>query len=204
MGWSVAFACASVGEPGKAFRPGLVSDDQATADLAHRLYPAATLVEAGDTVLDFALWPYDDELFIGSYHEALVVCDRRLFCLDEDARRVADTVAAVLPGANCGVLVLHSMVAACWFRWYEQGRMLRDLLVTADDGVVVDQGERLPAEKPYWAAIDAGAGDVPLPFDQEDLGLDLAEAYMFGQGIAQRGGNGFLPLELTLRRFKLA
>lgn len=203
MGWSVALACASVGEPGQAFRPGLTSDAAAAAGLARRLYPAATLVEAGDTVLDFAIWPYDDELFAGWYEQAVIVCDRRLFCLDEDARRVADTVAAIMPGADCGVLVLHSVVSACWFRRYEQGRLVRDLFVTAEDGIVVDQGERLPAEKPYWAAIDAGAGDVPLPFDQEELGLDLAEAYLFGQGIAQRSTTGFLPLELPLRRFKL-
>jgi hypothetical protein len=205
MGWSVALACASVGEPGQVFRPDLRSDVRAAGEFARRLYPAATLVESGDTVLDFALWPYEDEVFVGHYDDqALIVCDRRLFCLDDDARRVADTVAGVLPGACCGVLVLHSVVSACWFRKYESGRLVRDLFVTADDGIVVDQGERLPAEKPYWTAIDAGVGDVPLPFDQEDLGLDLAEAYLFGQGIAQRGATGFLPLELPLRRFKLS
>jgi hypothetical protein len=185
------------------FRPGLTSDAAAAARLTRRLYPAATLVEAGDTVLDFAIWPYDGELFAGWYEQAVIVCDRRLFCLDEDARRVADTVATVMPGADCGVLVLHSVVSACWFRRYEQGRLVRDLFVTAEDGIVVDQGERLPAEKPYWAAIDAEAGDVPLPFDPEELGLDLAEAYLFGQGIAERSTTGFLPLELPLRRFKL-
>jgi hypothetical protein len=204
MAWSVALACASAGEPAEVFRPGLVPDPDAAARIARGLYPADTLTETGDTVLDFALWPYEDELFVGAFERALLLCDRRLFCLDDDARRVADTVAAVLPGACCGVLVLHSVVSACWFRKYESGRLVRDLFVTADDGIVVDQGERLPAEKPYWTAIDAGVGDVPLPFDQEDLGLDLAEAYLFGQGIAQRGATGFLPLELPLRRFKLS
>lgn len=203
MAWSVALACASVGEPGRAFGPGLESDSEAAADLVRRLYPAATLEEAGDTMLDFGLWPYDHELFVGSYPGALILCDRRLFCLDEDARRLADTVAAAVPGANCGVLVLHSVVAGCWFRWYERGELLRDVYVTADDGVVVDLGERLPAEKPYWAAIDGGTGDVPLPFDQEDFGLDLARECMFGQGLAEVRGDGLLPLELPVRRFKL-
>ena len=203
MAWSVALACASVGEPGRAFRPGIESDSVAAADLVKRLYPAATLEEAGDTVLDFALWPYDHELFVGSYPEALIVCDRRLFCLDEDARRLADTVAAALPGASCGVLVLHTVVSGCWFRWYEEGRLLRDVYLTAEDGIVVDQGERLTAEKPYWTGIDGGGSDVPLPFDQEDFGLDLAREYMFGQGLAEVRGDGFLPLELPVRRFKL-
>jgi hypothetical protein len=203
MGWSVALACASVGEPGQAFGPGLSSDPRAAAELARGLYPAATVVETGDTVLDFALWPYEDELFIGSYQDALIVCDRRLFCLDEDARRVADTVARVLPGARCGVLVLNSVISGCWFRWYEGGLMLREVFVTAEDGVVVDQGERLPAEQPFWAEIDSATGDVPLPFDQEEFGLALVQAHMFGCGLAERGDDGFLPLELPLRRFKL-
>lgn len=203
MGWSVALACASVGEPAEIFRPGLRSDARAAAELARGLYPATTLVETGDTMLDFAMWPYDDEVFVGAYDGALIVCDRRLFCLDDDARRVADTVAAVLPGARCGVLVLHSVAPGCWFRWYEGGRLLRDVFVTAEDGVVVDQGERLPVEQPYWTAIDSGAGDVPLPFDHEDFGLALAHSLLFGRGIAERGDDGFLPLELPLRRFRL-
>jgi hypothetical protein len=205
MGWSIALACAIAGEPAGVFRPGLAPDPdpEAAASLARGLYPAATLTETGDTVLDFALWPYEDELFVGAYEGALLVCDRRLFCMDEDARRIADSVAAALPGARCGVLVLHSVVSGCWFRWYEAGVLRRDVFVTAEDGVVVDQGGRLPAEQPFWKAIDAGAADVPLPFDQEAFGLELAESCMFGRGIADRGDDGFLPLELPLRRFKL-
>jgi len=203
MGWSVALACASVGEPVEVFQPGLKPDPEAAANLAHGLYPAATLVETGDTVLDFALWPYEDELFVGVYDRALLLCDRRLFCLDEDARRIADTAAAALPGASCGVLVLHSVISGCWFRWYEAGELLRDVFVTAEDGVVVDQGTRLPAEEPFWKGIDEGAPDVPLPFDTEEFGLALAASCMFGRGIAERGEDGFLPMELPLRRFKL-
>ncbi|KAB2341072.1 DUF6928 family protein [Actinomadura rudentiformis] len=203
MGWSVALACASEGEPGKVFRPGLVADPEAAASMARGLYPAASLVETGDTVLDFALWPYEDELFVGVFDRALLLCDRRLFCLDDDARRIADTAAAALPGANCGVLVLHSVISGCWFRWYEAGELRRDVFVTAEDGVVLDQGPRLPAERPFWKAIDEGADDVPLPFDPEQFGLALAERHMFGRHLAERGPDGFLPMELPLRRFKL-
>lgn len=203
MAWSVALACASAGDPADVFRPGMSSDRAAAAAVAHGLYPAVNLVETGDTVLDFALWPYEDELFVGAYDSALLVCDRRLFCLDDDARRIADTVAAALPGARCGVLVLHSVISGCWFRWYENGRLTRDVFVTAEDGVVVDQGRRLPVEQAFWKAIDAGTEDVPLPFDPEAFGLELAQSCMFGRGIADRGEDGFLPLELPLRRFKL-
>ncbi|GAB3657083.1 hypothetical protein GCM10027589_16940 [Actinocorallia lasiicapitis] len=202
MGWSVALACASSGEPGRIFRPGLVLDAPAALDLARRLYPAAMVEETGDTVLDFALWPYQDEVFIGAYPDALVVCDRRLFCLDDEARHVADSIAAALPDADCGVLVLHTMVGGCWFRWYSRGVLKRDVYVTAEDGVVVDQGERLDVELPYWKPIDGGAPDVPLPFDQEQFGLDLARQ-LFGRDLADRGEDGFLPLELPLRRFRL-
>jgi uncharacterized protein DUF6928 len=204
MVWSVALACASVGEPTDVFRPGMIADPAAAATLARGLYPAANVIETGDTMLDFALWPYEDELFVGAYPDALLVCDRRLFGLDEDARRIADTVAGALPGSRCGVLVLHSVISGCWFRWYSGGTLRRDVFVTAEDGVVVDQGERLAVEQPYWKAIDSGVEDVPLPFDQEAFGLELAQALMFGRGIADRGTDGFLPLELPLRRFKLA
>jgi uncharacterized protein DUF6928 len=204
MGWSVALACASLGEPEDAFRQGLAPDPDAAADLARRLYPRVSVVETGDTVLDFALWPYEDELFVGAYGHALIVCDRRLFCVDDEARTLADEIAKALPGASCGVLVLHSVVSGCWFRWYERNRPQRDVFVTAEDGVVVDLGDRLPAEAPFWKRIDDGAEDVPLPFDYEEYGLALARAHLFGRGIAERGDDGFLALELPLRRFKLA
>jgi hypothetical protein len=203
MAWSVALACASTGEPGQVFKPGLTFDAEKALGLARRLYPTAKPVETGATVLDFALWPYEDELFIGAYEQALVVCDRRLFQVGEEARRVADTIASVLPDAQCGVLVLHSMVSGAWFRWYDKGHLRRDIYVTAEDGVVVDQGERLPAEAPFWKDIDAGADDVPLPFDQEEFGLEMARSYLFGRDLADRGEDGFLPLELPLVRFRL-
>jgi hypothetical protein len=204
MGWSVALACSSVGEPGQAFRPGLVQDPEAAAALARRLYPRSSVVETGDTILDFALWPYEDELFVGAYGDALAVCDRRLFGIDDQARTLADEIAGALPGGSCGVLVLHSVVSGCWFRSYEDNRPRRDVFVTADDGVVVDLGDRLPAEAPFWAGIDGGADDVPLPFDYEEYGMTLAREYLFGRGISERGADGFLALELPLRRFKLA
>lgn len=204
MGWSVALACASVGDAGKAFRQGLTPDPDAAAGLARRLYPGASIVETGDTVLDFALWPYEDELFVGAYGHALIVCDRRLFCVDDQARTLADDIARALPGASCGVLVLHSVVSGCWFRWYDDNRPQRDVFVTAEDGVVVDLGDRLEAEAPFWAEIDEGREDVPLPFDYEEYGLALAREHLFGRDLALRGEDGFLPLELPLRRFKLS
>jgi hypothetical protein len=97
MGWSVALACASIDEPVNAFRQGLVPDPDAAADLARRLYPDSSVVESGDTTLDFALWPYEDELFVGAYGAALIVCDRRLFGVDDEARTLADQIARALP-----------------------------------------------------------------------------------------------------------
>jgi hypothetical protein len=203
MGWSVALACAIVGPPEEIFRPGLRVDPGAADDIARRLHPAAGVDAAGETVLDFALWPFEDELFVGVYGSALIVCDRRLFNVDDNARLLADSIASVLPGSRCGVLVLHTVVAGCWFRWYEAGTLRRDVLVTADDGVVIDQGIRLAAEGPFWTDIDQGADDLPLPFDQEEFGLELARAQMFGRRLTDRGTDGFLPLELPLRRFRL-
>jgi hypothetical protein len=203
MGWSVALACSRVDGASQAFGPGLVPDPDRAVALARRLYPEHSVTETGDTVLDFALWPYEDELFVGAYGDALVVCDRRLFCVDDRARRLADEIARAVPGGSCGVLVLHSVVSGCWFRWYSGDRARRDVYVTAEDGVVVDLGERLPAEAPFWKAIDDGASDVPLPFDYEEYGMALAREHLFGRDIAERGVDGFLPLELPLRRFKL-
>jgi hypothetical protein len=204
MGWSVALACASLGEAGEAFGQGLTPDPDAAAGLARRLYPDNAVVETGDTVLDFAMWPYEDELFVGAYGRALVVCDRRLYCVDDQARSLADEIAKALPGASCGVLVLHSVVSGCWFRWYERNVQRRDVFLTAEDGVVVNLGDPLEAEAPFWAEIENGGGDdVPLPFDYEEYGLALARAHLFGRDIAERGPDGFLPLELPLRRFKL-
>ncbi|GAA0950867.1 DUF6928 family protein [Actinocorallia libanotica] len=203
MGLSAAFACASIGAPERIFRSGLENDEGAALELARRLYPAAAVQDAGSTVLDFALWPYADELFIGVYDGALLVCDRRLCGLDEGARGVADALASVLPGSGCGVLVLHNEARGCWFRRYEAGTLIRDVYLTAEDGVVVDQGEPVAAETPYWKAIEDGGADVPLPFDPEAYGLALA-AGLFGHDLALRGGDGFLPLELPVRRFRLA
>ncbi|WP_026314166.1 DUF6928 family protein [Actinomadura flavalba] len=202
MAWSVALACATTGDPAEVFGTGVRTDHGAAARFVRALYPPGAVTEAGDTVLDFALWPYADEVFAGAFDGAVLLCDRGLFRLDEDARRLADNVAAALPGAHCGVLVLHPVVSGCWFRWYESGRLRRDVFVTAQDGVVVDQGDRLPAERPFWKALDAGEPDVPLPFSPEEYGLALSRC-MFGRGLAERGADGSLLLELPLRRFKL-
>lgn len=203
MGWSIALACAIAGPPEEVFTPGLRTDPDVAADIARRLHPAAGVIETGDTILDFALWPYDDELFVGAYGDALIVCDRRLFSVDDDARLLADSIASVLPDSRCGVLVLHPVISGCWFRWYDRGVLQRDVFVTAEDGVVVDQGSRLAAEQPFWSEIDRGAADLPLPFDHESFGLELARHQMFGRALTDRGADGFLPLELPLRRFKL-
>ncbi|WP_019634467.1 DUF6928 family protein [Actinomadura atramentaria] len=208
MGWSVSLACCRSADPAAVFRPGVTADPRAAASFARGLHPAATLTETGDTVLDFALNPYGDEMFVGAYGGdgggAVLLCDRRLFGLDDDARHIVDRAAAALPDAVCGVLVLESVASVCWFRWYESGELRRDVFVSAEDGVVVDVGDRLPAEEPFWRALDEGAPDVPLPFDQEDFGLALAASCLFGRGLAERGADGFLPLELPVRRFKLS
>ena len=194
MGWSVALACASIGDPVHAFCNGLSPDPDAAAALARRLYPDAVVVERGDTVLDFALWPYEDELFVGVYGRALVVCDRRLFGVDDDARRLADQIAGALPGATCGVLVLHSVMSGCWFRWYEHNRLLRDVFVTAEDGVVVASPQpvapgRLVVAPPdrqlrdrthrrrHDGAVAHGGSehDVPTPIERVDQRLQAGK-----------------------------
>src|SRR5256885_16253531 len=89
MVWSVALACVTVEEPGAAFRRGLQPEPGAAADLARRLYPGTRVTEIADTVLDFALWPFEDELFVGAYGQALTAWDRRRLAVDAGAAALA-------------------------------------------------------------------------------------------------------------------
>jgi hypothetical protein len=70
---------------------------------------------------------------------------------------------------------MHSVVD--WFAYaqWENGRLLRSLSLSPDNGILEDIGARLPFEEPYWSGRHQVTGGVeeeeyPFPFHPLELG----------------------------------
>jgi len=72
---------------------------------------------------------------------------------------------------------MHSVVDWFAFAQWFNGKLVRSLSLSPDNGIREDIGQRLPFEEPVWSgqnpvAVDDGDDDYPLPFHP----LELREA----------------------------
>jgi hypothetical protein len=85
---------------------------------------------------------------------------------------------------------LHAITVVDWFAYAvrQDGRLVRSLSLSPDDGVIEDIGPRLPFEEPYWsgqhAAVDPEEEPEGYPFPFHPL--DLGEAALRGSSSAIR------------------
>ncbi len=56
---------------------------------------------------------------------------------------------------------MHSVVDWLAFAVWEDGRLVRSLSLSSDDGVMEDVGDPMPFEAAYWG------GEYPVPHDPE-------------------------------------
>jgi len=186
-----------------AARPAL--DREASATLAAKLFPGEQL----EPLADADLWstsPPDAELTVGCFPGVALIAARE-FGIDYPSKLPTRFLDPSL-GSVVHLHAMHSVTDWCAFAVWENGKLLRSLSVSPDNGAMEDLGTRFEFEQPYWAGQHpAGdseeAEDYPLPFHP----LELSEAALLGFfGFEYEGTEGSSPLvtpeEIPLLRFK--
>jgi hypothetical protein len=70
---------------------------------------------------------------------------------------------------------MHSVVDWFAFAKWMNGKLVRSLSLSPDDGILEDMGQRLAFEEPFWSGKnpvtnDDGDDECPLPFHPLELG----------------------------------
>jgi hypothetical protein len=142
-------------------------DRERTTALARSLFPRETLTPLEDVDL-YHTAPEDDILVIGCFPGVSIIAAIE-FGLDYPSKLPQRFIDA----GGRGAITLHAMHSVVdWFAYafWENGRLVRALSLSPDNGIIEDIGARLPFEEPYWS------GEHPV-FDPED-GED-EDAYPF-------------------------
>jgi len=168
--WMIVFADSNAREA-LAAKPQL--DREATQKLANTLFPGEKLEPIGDGDLSDTC-PPDDELYIGCFPGVSVVAAEE-FGIDYPSKLPQRFIAA----GGSGTVTLHAMHSVVdWFAYatWANGKLVRSLSLSPDNGIMEDIGSRLPFEEPYWSgehpAIDSDEEEhaYPFPFHPLDLG----------------------------------
>jgi hypothetical protein len=181
--WMLVYANANVRD---ALQPGAKLDRDATLKLAQDLFPNEKLEPIGAGDLSYTC-PPDDELHIGCFPGVSVVAAKE-FGIDRPSRLPQPFIAA----GGSGTVYLHAMHSVVdWFAYakWANGRLVRSLSLSPDDGILEDIGERLAFEEPYWAGghpvwdddeeLEEEDEGYPFPFHPLDLG-EAALKELFG------------------------
>lgn len=153
-------------------------DREASAAMARRLLPKHALTEVADGDLSF-LDPGDDQLLVGCYPGLSVVALAELGV--DFPSRIDPRWHQSAFGRYAYLHATHSVVDWFAFAVWKDGKLIRSLSISPDNGIQEQIGETLPFEKSYWEgkfpAIGESAGEeetYPLPFHP----LELSEASM--------------------------
>jgi len=155
-----------------AFTANPSLDREATQKLAETLFPGERLEPIGDGDLSYTC-PPDDEVHIGCFPGVSVVAAKE-FGIDYPSKLHQRFIAA---GGN-GTVTLHAMHSVVdWFAYatWANGKLVRSLSLSPDNGIMEDIGQHLPFEEPYWSgahpAVDDEEEDAyPFPFHPLELG----------------------------------
>ena len=104
----------------------------------------------GITTFDVGIYP--DSLVIGAYEGAAIIGHPDIVrsCLEPKADPMTARILTVFPQAAVLRVGLHSVVNLWSYAYFERGRMLRAYGGSADDGVVLDEGDLLAEEQPHF------------------------------------------------------
>jgi hypothetical protein len=173
--WMLVYASANVRE---ALRDGPQLDRDATLKLVQDLFPKETLTPSAEGNLSYTC-PPDDELHVGCFRGVSVVAAKE-FGIDHPSRLPSPFIAY----GGSKTMYLHAMHSVVdWFacaQWTD-GRLVRSLSLSPDNGILEDIGERLAFERPYWAgehpATDDEEESYPFPFHPLELGEAALEEF---------------------------
>lgn len=147
--------------------PAGMPDQERTGALVRRLYPdrEREIEPCEGSELWEAVYPEEGVVYAGSWSGVEVVCDRSVM-LDRPSELPEHLVAASA-GRRLVLHAMHSVVDWLAFAVWEDGRLVRSLSVSPDDGVIENLGDPLPFELPYWSG-DRPAEIVPWPGEEDE------------------------------------
>lgn len=167
--WMLVYANAKVGETLKG-KPRL--DRATTLQLATSLFPKHKLEPIGEGDLSFTC-PPGDEVHIGCFPSVSILAAKE-FAIDYPSKLAPPFISA----GGSGTIFLHAMHSVVdWlaFAQWTNGKLVRSLSLSPDNGILEDIGQRLPFEEPFWSGehpvtVDDEGDDYPLPFHPLELG----------------------------------
>ncbi|MEO3817723.1 hypothetical protein [Plantactinospora sp. B24E8] len=170
-------------------RPALRNPTPCTVDeaegLVRRVHPEHQVApETGSTLYE-GTYPPEEVGYATVLAGAELLCDRRL--TSHRPSELPERLRAFGAGRRILLHGMHSMVDALSFAVWEDGRLVRSLSLSPDDGIVENIGEPYDFELPYWAGDHPvrpapgwpRQGPYPLPFHPLDLG-EAALRALFG------------------------
>jgi hypothetical protein len=156
---------------------------------------------------------YPDRLVVGAYDGAAVVAGPRII---DPFKPLANEsllprVLSKFPGAAVLYVGLHSVVNLWSYVYFEGGRLLRAYGGAADEGVVMDEGQWLPEERPhfersvvrdgwryFYAEINGQMEEFNAPAFGESLTFEVMGRFF---GCRPDQGSEVDPLELPMESF---
>jgi len=167
--WMLVYANGKVAEALK-HNPRL--DRAGTLQLATSLFPKHRLKPIGEGDLSFTC-PPRDEVHVGCFPGVSILAAED-FAID----RPSELAPSFISAGSGGTIFLHAMHSVVdWLAFAEwiDGKLLRSLSISPENGILEDIGQRLPFEEPFWSgehpvAVDDGEDQYPLPFHPLELG----------------------------------
>lgn len=151
--------------PGRLRQHLGAADRERTSAMMRRLHPGCEIQESRGSHLYDGVYPPDGTTYAASWPGVEIVCDRRVM-IDAPSRLPAPLVAASA-GRRLVLHAMHSVVDWLAFAVWEDGRLVRSLSLSPENGIIENIGEPLPFERPYWAG-DRPAGIIPWPGEEEE------------------------------------
>ncbi|MFJ9342614.1 DUF6928 family protein [Streptomyces sp. NPDC101733] len=166
-----------------ALRQATEAEIEKTTEFVGRLHPGWGMAAAEGETLGEGTYPADGLTYAASFPGVDIVCDRRLM-IDRPSQLPEHLIAAS-GGRRMVLHAMHSVVDWLAFAVWEDGRLVRALSLSPDNGVIEDIGEPLPFEAPYWSgdhAVEPTPGwedeaSYPLPFHPLELGEEALRAF---------------------------
>lgn len=198
MGAKTALLAYAEEDPVQSLRQAREFDPAATRALVAATHPAweGTASSNGDLFDD--CYPAEGTVYAGSFPGIDILCDRDVmdYLPSEFPARYLDPAA----GRRVILHSMHSVTDTFAYAIWDNGRLVRSLYLSRDDGIVENIGDPLPFEAPYWAGERPAGDRYPLPFHPLDLGAEAALRALFGfilEGQEQ-------PMDIDAESVKLA
>lgn len=211
MGWKAS--CILINERGPGYLGTMPPHDPQRARRLIEDLGLGPCRSRGLTTFDEGLYP--DHLVLGAYDGATVIGTPDLINSSERIGRnlLILRVLNAFPKATVLSVCLHSVVNLFGYASFEDGVLIRAYGGSAEDGVVVDQGELLPEEQPHFEHSIVRDGKRLF---YADIGGRMAEfsAEAYGETLAFEGMARFFgcrigrdhpwidPFALTMEAFE--